>query len=505
MTTSLLNTLLVPSLPSSFGLLPPFLDLVKRAVTFESKAVTELGGTPTADLPIQTWADGLASHYEKQRRLEILGHCRMILLSPENSKDRFQFEIEVPSDSAQAIVVPVQGDDIDSVDDGDFKDDAWGFEDEVGEERPAKAESMPMGTGEDDLKDDAWGFDDEEPVQEENLPPEPSRAVPAPADDIPSEEVDNGWGFDEDMPLEGSEPAPEPESRIEPKPTERPSDDAQVKGDSEPDPDNAWGWNDGENAEGVGEDNTWDDDPWADPPPVDESGVGKTDKVVAPVNVTSRKAATRLEKVANKGKKPVNGHTNTAPVPALVPVSPTPPPIHPSPPPPQSRDAPANHAGKQFTVPAKRPPELKTNIVAKESFTVPEKAKRLVKTVENLIDECKQFQASSLFPLSPSNPPSSSSQPGSILAQTPASLIDLYIALYPVTFGNELSASVQKRMLFSNSCLYLAHEVGQIEEALSRSGGFEGLKERLGECVRNLRVLGESWYEEAVVSVFLFA
>ncbi|KAF9454310.1 hypothetical protein P691DRAFT_717761 [Macrolepiota fuliginosa MF-IS2] len=480
--TGLLNILLIPSLPSSFGLLAPFLDLVKRAVTFESKAVTQLEGTSAAELPIRTWVDGLASHYEKQRRLELLGNCRMVILSPETSGDRFRFELEVPSESAQATVVPVQEEEGNNM---DGSDDAWGLEEEVDE--LAEVESMPMGVEENDFKGDAWGFNHEDSMEEKKPSAEPPKtAAAALADDISSEDVDNGWGFDgdEEMPLDESEPI------VEPTPASPPSR-TKPERDEEPDPGDAWGWNDDENAGGTAENSAWDDDPWADPPVVDLSPI-ETEKPVISANVVSPKAATRLEKVANKGKKPANGHSATsAPAPTTT--------SHALPPPHPRVDRPADQLKEQMTVPTKRPPKLKTNVVIKESFAVPDKAKHIIKAVGNIIDECKQFQASSLFPLYPPTLTSlPSSQPGNILAETPASLIDLYIALYPVKFNDELSASVQKGMLFSNSCLYLAHELEDIEKTLSKSGGFEGLKERLGVCVKNLHVLGESSYEQVV-------
>ncbi|EKM81727.1 hypothetical protein AGABI1DRAFT_70128, partial [Agaricus bisporus var. burnettii JB137-S8] len=472
--SSLLNILLIPSLPSSFGLLAPFLDLAKHAVTFESKAVTQLVGNTTADLPVRTWVNGLATHYEKQRRLELLNNCRVLVLSPEDSKDWFQFEIEIPSESAETKIVPVQSDVAsESAVDDDFKDDAWGFEDEV-EENSSQVASATEKVKVNDINDDAWGFDEE--VEEEKMPSvEPS---------VTDEAVDDGWGFDDDVAID------EPEPVAEPKPEKYsslpPTDKADMNGESEPDPGDAWGWNEDANTvEEKGEDNSWDDDPWGDSP-----ATNTQDPVVSPP-LSTPKSATRLEKRANKGKKPLNGHTNVdaAPAPVLLP-------------PPSPPHSISSHAKtlprKQTSVPTKRPPELKTSLVSRENFAVPEKAKRLVRTVKNIIDECRQFQASSLFPSNSSSPSTSSSQAGSILAQTPASLVDLYIAIYPVKFGEELTQSVQKGMLFSNSCLYLVHEIEEIRRSLAGSGAFEVLKDRLEESTKNLSILGESWYEQVI-------
>ncbi|KXN87429.1 hypothetical protein AN958_08860 [Leucoagaricus sp. SymC.cos] len=454
-TTTLLNVLLIPSLPSSFGLLPPFLELAKRAVTFEREAVTQLEGSSAAESPIRTWVDGLAAHYEKQRRLELLGNCRIIILSQEDSKDRFTFEIEVPSELAQKTVVPVQ-------------------------EEPVPAQRV-----DDDYQDDAWGFDDEDTVQEEQPPAEPEQ--PAPADFISSEDGDGGWEFDdEDLPRGGPGLDASAESQ--------PLNDAKVDADLDPNPGEAWGWNDDAEGAGEGGNSNWDDDPWATAPTVDEPVIEKA--VAAP------KVATRLEKLANKAKKPVNGRdagsstpTDTPPLPKQQSHPPISGSMH------HNDDGWLNSsspAPASAPTPAKRPPELKMNVTAKESFAVPARAKQLIRAVGNLIDECKQFQASSLFPLYPDATSSSPSQPGTILSQTSASLIDLYIAMYPVKFSTELSDSAQKGMLFSNSCLYLAHELEEIEKSLEGSGGFGGLKERLSECRKNLTVVGESWYEQVV-------
>lgn len=59
-------------------------------------------------------------------------------------------------------------------------------------------------------------------------------------------------------------------------------------------------------------------------------------------------------------------------------------------------------------------------------------------------------------------------------------------------------------MLFTNGCLYLAHELEEIEKSLGRSGGFDGLKEKLEECGRNLTIMSASWYEQVVVGLQSF-
>lgn len=385
-------------------------------------------------------------------------------MSPEVSHAPFQFEIEIPSESAQATIVPVQPDvEAENAVDNDFKDDAWGFEDEMEDHSPRTSEKAK----DKDVQDDAWGFDEEVVVEEKKFPVESSTA---------HEDVDDGWGFDEDIAIDEPEPIAE-------------SNKAKSNGESEVDPGDAWGWNDDANTvvEEKGEVDSWDDDPWGDSP------AANTENPVVSPALPTPKTATRLEKLANRGKKPVNDCADADAAP--VPVAPIPSPPHSI-----SRAQGKSPIETRTLAPVKRPPDLKTNLVLRESFAVPVKVKRLVRAVENIIDECKQFQASSLFPFDPTSPSAKSSQAGSILALTPASLVDLYISIYPVKFNEELTQSVQKGMLFSNSCLYLAHEIGETRMSLARSGGFEVLKDRLEESSKNLSILSESWYEQVIVS-----
>ena len=475
MTTALLNVLLIPSLPSSFGLLPPFIKLAKRSVVFETDLVTRLEGSSTAELPVRTWIDGLAVHFEKQRRLELLSNCRTIILSQEDSKDHFTFEIEVHSESAETNAVSVQSDMIKNAVDNSVN--TLGFDNEVKRstpafgEKPQAQEPPSLQREEIDYQDDAWGFDNQEMPEQLQAGLEKSTLTPT---DITSEDGDIGWEFDEDdnIPAE----SPQPDETAAPRTSE-----GEVK--KELDSDEAWGWNDDTGA--MGGDSSWNDDPWADASTVQENVI---ENHVAP------KTASRLEKLANKAKKPVNGLSESA---SSIPMA-----LHPPSSNPQNVNGtqhPLEDIQQKSAVPAKHPMEPRRDILIKERFTVSNKAKRIVKAVQNLIEECKQLQASSLFPLYPQTASSSSNQPGAILSQTSVSFVDLYIALYPVKFDKDLSQSAQKGMLFSNSCLYLAHEVEGIGKSLGRSGGFDGLKEKLEESGRNLTILSISWYEQVVV------
>lgn len=480
MTTALLNVLLIPSLPSSFGLLPPFIELAKRSVAFEADVVTRLDSNSTAELPVRTWVEGLAIHYEKQRRLELLGNCRTIILSQEDSKDHFTFEVEVHSESAEINVVSVQSDMIKNAVDNSVN--TLGFDSEVKGSTPVSGEKSQvqepssLQRDEIDYQDDAWGFDSQEMLEQPQAGLEKSTLT---LTDITSEDGCVGWEFDEedDIPAESSQPDE----------TTAPwTSEGEMKAELESD--EAWGWNDDTTAaEG---DSNWDDDPWADAPTVQEDVVE---------NNVAFKTASRLEKLANKAKKPVNGVPKSAP---SMPMASYPPSSNR-----QNVNGTQPHTEniwRKSAVPAKPLMEPQRDILIKERFTVSNKAKRIVKAVQNLIEECKQFQASSLFPLYPQTASSSSNQPGAILSQTSVSFVDLYIALYTVKFDNDLSQSAHNGMLFANSCLYLAHELEAIGKSLRRSGGFDGLKEKLEECGKNLTILSMSWYERVVVGPIEF-
>jgi centromere/kinetochore protein ZW10 len=56
-------------------------------------------------------------------------------------------------------------------------------------------------------------------------------------------------------------------------------------------------------------------------------------------------------------------------------------------------------------------------------------------------------------------------------------------------------------MLFSNSCLYMANAVQRIEDTIY---GQPILKDRLSECRHHLQLLGESWFNETIVRMFVF-
>ncbi|KAK7061029.1 ribosome biogenesis protein ytm1 [Paramarasmius palmivorus] len=323
-TGSILNSLLIPSLPSSFEQLPSYLTLVQAAVSFEEKYVVGLLGNDVNDRPVKQWANVAANGTSK----------------PENPRDVFSVEVEIPREEPSAVV-PVQEEDT--------------------EEPPAKEE------------EEAWGFDSDS--QDDK------------GDSADSTEVDSGWGFDDDVEedtTQTSTNSAKPDKKVE-----------------EPDPGDAWGWNDDDdNAtpdSGEATDESAWDDPWGD-----SSGISEPVEIRPPPapSIKPAKVATRLERLANKGKKNLNGSSSSISSPEIIPPQSPSPPLSMSPP-----------------VPVPKASPKKTE---------------------------------------------SSSEPGSIVSRTAVSVLDLYRSLYPVVFSAHLE-SLEGPIRYSNNCLFLSQEVERLK------------------------------------------
>lgn len=438
-TTSILNKLLIPSLPSSFDLLPPFLELVQHAVAFEEQYVIDLLKDDPHDRPVKAWANGVGGHYERQRRLQILEMSRHILTIPEDLKDTFIVHIDAPVEVRQPQVVPIQVDD--------------------------------------DVKDDEWGFDDSSDSVESG------KTVNT---------VENGWGFDDDM---NTDPISAP---LDP-----PVDSEQPPSITEPDPSDAWGWdedvpsepaensNNGSPAPLALEDDIWDDDPWANPPSMpNSSSQPHPSSPPATPPAASPRVAMRLEKLANKGKKNLNGHSLTNSPVVSSPLSPHKNHLSPMSPfkPPSSPALPST-ATSSVASAKSRPPKLVPPAPPKESYLVSSRMKEILAIVENVLNEGIQFSSSRIIPTSEGD-----LSPGTLLLQSAPSVLDLYRALYPVVFGSQLQSSMQAPIRFSNNCLYLSQEVEKLENRSTL------VKDRLSECRHRLRVLSDSWLDDAIVS-----
>ncbi|KAF5373242.1 hypothetical protein D9615_007430 [Tricholomella constricta] len=432
-TTSLLNNLLIPFLPSSYELLPPFLEVLKKALAFEDKILVDVLGNETNDRPVKAWADGVSGHYERQRRLQILDRSRDIIMAWADPSDTFVIEVEVTPE-LQPAVVPVQAEEISPV-----KEDAWGFDDGVN----STDDSFTM-------EEDGWGFDDE--------------IIP-------------------------DEPEPEPEPTPEPPPEEKPAEPSSspeiMNGDDEPDPSEAWGWNDDEDAPPA-EETAW-DDPWGDGDeaelPMPES---PTESRPPPApSISSPKVATRLEKAANKGKKQHQANGTS-----LTTTTPSPPASSQSPPTSSKSPSPSHDVLSAPLSSAKRPSKLDMRPPPKETYVASGRTKRIINLVEDVLVEGKHLAASPLLSSS-----SESAALGSILLFSAPAVLDLHRALYPVKFAKELT-SAEQGMRFANDCTFLAREVERVKGSLRDMDAV--VSERMGECARCFRVLAESWFHDVV-------
>ncbi|KAG6813844.1 hypothetical protein H0H92_006788 [Tricholoma furcatifolium] len=455
--TSILNNLLLPSLPSSFDNLPPFLEFAQEVVSFEERTLIGLLRSGSGDRPLKSWLDGVSGHYERQRRTDILKRSRDIIVAWADSSETFLVEVDVLPIITPSVV-PIQDDQISPAPD----DIAWGFDDT--DSKPDVAEEQEAHP----VKDDAWGFDDDEPS--------------AGADDVVDE---NGWGFDDDIPAEPEEaPAPLDVTAEEHLPSESEVTDIN---ESEPDPSEAWGWNEDEDAPPTDE-TAW-DDPWSEGPP-DSALDSSTESHPSPApSTTSAKAATRLEKAANKVKKrQQDGDPSTS-----TPVSSPPVSISISP----SLDelslkSPSQRQNgiAQPMSATKRPPVLNAQSVPKESYVASNNSKSIVRFVEDVLAEGKHLADSSIFSAFPAP---SSTPLGTTLLLTAPAVLDLHRAIYPVKFSASLQGA-DIGMRYSNDCAFLAEEVDRM-----RRGAASFIDERLEECAKCLRVLSESWYQDIIV------
>ncbi|KAJ7180742.1 hypothetical protein C8R46DRAFT_1211049 [Mycena filopes] len=446
LTTSVLSNLLIPLLPNAFAGLPEFIQLAQRAVTFEEDVVVRLLGDD-GERAIKTWVNGLNGHYERQRRVRILEAARIIVLEADKA-DGFQVEIERLQEK-----IPVQAE-VEVVEED--ADNSWGFE----AEKPINA--------------DDWGFDDDEP-EAASAPVVPD--IPLVEESISAED---GWGFDEEV----EDPAPDVEPQAPPPVT---NGHAQKNGalepepESEPDAEDAWGWNNDAPEESSADTTVW--DAWDEPqpssaPPPAPSIAPTAAAAIVSSPAPSPKMATRLEKLANKGKKNLNGSPVAlgSPIPSPAPVSamsnPAPKPSANFPPTP----APAPPKEKERHPP---PPLAPRRPVPKETYLVSARMHQIIGIVEDVLTEGRTFATSDILP------PSSLSN------------MDFYRALYPVKFAAELKfggGGVDAPMRFSNDCLWLSGEVARLAQGRLPPP----VQERLGECRLRLKVLGDSWFEDTV-------
>lgn len=263
---------------------------------------------------------------------------------------------------------------------------------------------------------------------------------------------DDGWGFGDE---ESINTLPESQERV-------PFPPLVV----EDDPDDAWGLNADDDPETLDGDQ---DDPWNDR--------WDSEKLKQPAQAP--KLAKGLAKLTSKGKNGVH-KADDPPMQSPIPVGPPPPtPLTPSIPRQPSEQAP----------------------VLKETYMVSGRTRELLEHIEVILREGEALVASGLFAsLQPAAWPT-----GFFILQAAPLAMDVFRAVYPVTFSAVLQHSPKQAMRFSNDCLHLSTEVQQVRQYLK--GPTNSVSEKLQECCERLKLLGESWYSDTTVrhSAFVIA
>ncbi|KAH9913967.1 uncharacterized protein BXZ73DRAFT_106752 [Epithele typhae] len=298
------------------------------------------------------------------------------------------------------------------------------------------------------VADDAWGFE-EEPAKK--------------TDESPTDD----WGFDDDLDAEtealNPNPPAAPASPPQPQPAPLPAAPAE---ESAEDPGDAWGWND--DAEEIPDESiaVEDDSPWDDT---------WDEKPVTPVKAP--KQAKGLEKRFGNKSLPTSPVASTLPT-MSVRAETAPAPSSSHPPLPSQPVQPPHHA----------PPPMLKPLQVTESYAVSGRTKALLRLVEDVLREGAELAASGTL--------STSSAPGDIVLQAAPMALELFRALVPVTNAVQLKQAAKEPMRFSNDCMFVGQEVRRVVTTLA--GTQVAARGKLEEGVERLRVLSESWYEDAV-------
>lgn len=518
LTSGILNHLLIPSIPTSLSGLPKYLELLERAVKFESDDLTRVLFGPTFGVStgteirpeneIKNWARGIISHYQKKRRVDILDQARRMFVDISSDwHETFQVEWTLssvgPALSANGSTLP----------------------ESVATSRPPSAADRPPTPGTNGTN----GVDR----------------------DVEIQQVDNeGWGFDEAGDGADEEiTSPDQEARGSPAGSSL-SSLKDPDAHSADEVDDAWGWNDEEDPEPTpvdalnereengggntehganGDDPLW--DAWDDPPS------SPTTKKVLP------KPAKKLEKFSSKSKQgaeppkivtqpperqpipvpsnaPTHANSNHLPGPASLS---------------SSWSSSSSSTSQQFqSIPPTPASTTAQNKAPKEFYSVSSGMQDIAELVESVIFESSEFSRSNLLAtyLPALNPGTSASltsggAPGSVILNTVPSILDLFRAIYPLRFHSELesgnrswkgagkSASTEgimrKAIQFSNDCLYLEERIREYLPAPPRTSSAAlppnvwandgGLRAQAEDAAKRVGVYGESWFVRAIVSL----
>ena len=334
-TSAILQHFLVSLLPSSLSAMPLYLRLVKQAETLEEKYIIGMLGQDPRNREVKTWTDSVSSHYERNRRAQILEGARQMILRGD---DRTQIRVDVdlpnatPPPPLPSSTQATQGSGSGSEGAWDVSDDAWGLDGEESGDTDIIASAAE--------EEDAWGFDDT-PVEREPTEPEVPPRPPLSKDTIPE-----------------SVSAP-------------PADDA------------AWGWDENDDnpdetasplASSSGNSADLDDDPWGESP--------KSSPERRPP-ASTHKPASRLEKLANKAKaKATSPQSMGSPVAATQ---------HPLPALTKSNKL---AVMGEATLKGKEPLKFVQQV---ETYTVSKRTQELADMVDAILQEGEEFTSTTIF------------------------------------------------------------------------------------------------------------
>ncbi|KAL5513152.1 YTM1_2 [Sanghuangporus vaninii] len=482
---ALLSNVLVSSLPSSLSELPRFLELVQDAVKFEQEyffredsAFDGLQG----EGDIRTWGRGIAGHYGRKRRIDLLAETRKLILTSSNDET---IRVEVTESSLSngnlpaPEVIPVQG----GVEGGE----------EIG-----------------------WDFDDDAPAAEADVP-----EIDNPAEEITKQEERDASGRDFDDADAGA------------------SDQTKVEDDGLDDSD-AWGWGDDEetstpatsengnagksgpatNGHQVNEprqeerpgdtawDTAWDEPepvPSSPPSPVQPISSAKAPKVAKGLEKLSAKSKTRgLASPALSSNPPSSTFSAASRFPSSISSS-TQPLNSPSPRSSSSTtfQSPQPKPSHPSVTPPK-PPALSLLQKPKqpETYLISSRITDVIRLISKILSEGKALSKSSVLSDFPLSPPDSNSNASMLILQAAPAALDLYRAVYPVVFATELSRSA-RALRFSNDCLYMHEEVTKLVELEFQNGAVlagsaTSVHDQVNEALERLHALGTWWFDEGI-------